>query len=117
MMSNWNYPLDWASYDLGCGTKKRSRCNTGFQDVDGSTVRSNWDVRLPGPAVGSFVPMKREVGGHIAIFAGRDQCVDIESLPTERPLSFRCVCRPARYGFGVLPIVQADAVDIATKLD
>jgi hypothetical protein len=60
----------------------------GYEDTSGALVPSNCGVRLPGAALALLSP-KRGGGGHIAIFAGRDQSVDIESSPAERPLSFR----------------------------
>ena len=75
---------------------------------------SNWGIRLAGPAVGAFAPMKRDGGGHIAIVAGRDQhgnlmclggnqsdAVNIKPFRAKRPVSFRWpkeVPPPARPG-------------------
>lgn len=41
----------------------------------------NWpSVRLAGPAVGAFAPMKRQGGGHITIIVGKDQHGNIMGL-------------------------------------
>jgi uncharacterized protein (TIGR02594 family) len=85
---------------------------------------SNWGIRLAGPAVGAFAPMKRDGGGHIAIVVGRDQhgnlmclggnqsdAVNIKPFPADRPLSFRWpqeAARPASTGFHSLPLVKSD---------
>lgn len=80
-------------------------------------------VRLPGPAVGSFVPMRRIGGGHIAIVVGRDSrgnlvcvggnqrdSVSIASFPLARARSFRwprSAKLPSVYGFKNLPLVSS----------
>jgi len=79
-------------------------------------------VRLPGPAVGAFVPMKRLGGGHIAIIVGRNSSgslmclggnqsnmVSIKSFPLARALSFRwprSAKLPGVYGFKNLPLIR-----------
>lgn len=62
---------------------------SGYEDTSGALVPSKLWRSAFWRSVGPFIPMKRGGGGHIAIFAGRDQSVDIESSPAERPLSFR----------------------------
>ena len=85
---------------------------------------AKWGVRLDGPAVGAFAPMKRDGGGHIAVVVGRDQhgnlmclggnqsdAVNIKPFPVERPLSFRwpqSASPPASVGLPVLPLVRSD---------
>ncbi len=85
---------------------------------------ANWGIKLAGPAVGAFAPMKREGGGHIAIVVGRDQdnrlmllggnqddAVNIKPFPANRPLSFRWpkeAPAPVRTGFKTLPLVPSE---------
>lgn len=85
---------------------------------------SKWGVKLPGPAVGAFAPMKRDGGGHIVVVVGHDQhgnlmclggnqsdAVNIQAFPRERPLSFRWpdgVPLPTATGFESLPLVKSD---------
>jgi uncharacterized protein (TIGR02594 family) len=83
-----------------------------------------WGVKLPGPAVGAFAPMKRDGGGHIAIVVGHDQAgnlmmlggnqsdaVNIQAFLRDRPLSFRWpqgIPLPSATGFESLPLVKSD---------
>jgi uncharacterized protein (TIGR02594 family) len=85
---------------------------------------ANWGQELPGPAVGAFVPMKRNGGGHIAIVVGRDQkgnlmclggnqddAVNIKPFPKGRPLGFRWpkgTPMPPSTGINALPLVSSN---------
>lgn len=83
------------------------------------------NVKLAGPAVGAFMPMRREGGGHITICVGRmkvgrtwylaglggnqSDAVTIAAFPKDRPLAFRWPAsfpEPARQGFDDLPVVD-----------
>lgn len=91
-------------------------------DFNSSTAWPN--VKLSGPARGAFAPMKRNGGGHIIVVMGRtadghlaawggnqSDNVTINSIPKDRPLSFRWpagVALPKRVGFENLPIVKSD---------
>ncbi len=97
--------------------------------------RNEWGVKLAGPAVGAFAPMKRitpegTVAGHIVVVVGRDKsgfllglggnqddAVNIRSVSLARPLSFRWpngVALPTRVRFEELPVLNA-AGEVATK--
>ena len=88
-----------------------------------------WGVKLQGPAVGAFAPMKRitqdgQVAGHIVVIVGRDKsgnllglggnqddAVNIRAIPVARPLSFRWpngVGLPKNAGFDQLPVLKSD---------
>jgi uncharacterized protein (TIGR02594 family) len=90
---------------------------------------NEWGVRLEGPAVGAFAPMKRitpegTIAGHIVVVVGRDKsgfllglggnqddAVNIRSVSPTRPLSFRWpngVDLPKRVGFEELPVLNSD---------
>ncbi len=96
---------------------------------------NEWGVKLEGPAVGAFAPMKRitpegTVAGHIVVVVGRDKsgfllglggnqddAVNIRSVPLARPLSFRWpngVDLPRLVGFEELPVLNADG-QVATR--
>jgi uncharacterized protein (TIGR02594 family) len=80
-------------------------------------------VKLPGVAVGAFMPMKRIGGGHIAVVVGRDRAgrvvclggnqsdaINLRSFPLSRARSFRwprSAKLPHVYGFHNLPIVSS----------
>ncbi|WP_022722862.1 TIGR02594 family protein [Rhodopseudomonas sp. B29] len=82
-------------------------------------------VKLPGPAVGAFAPMKRTGGGHIICIVGRDQHgnvmglggnqgdkVSIAPFPQSRlNQGFwwpKDVPLPLQIGFASLPLVRSD---------
>jgi uncharacterized protein (TIGR02594 family) len=88
---------------------------------------NEWGVKLSGPAVGAFAPMKRttpdgQVAGHIVVIVGRDNAgnflvlggnqddaVNIRSVPLERLLSYRWpngVDLPKLVGFEELPVIR-----------
>jgi uncharacterized protein (TIGR02594 family) len=90
---------------------------------------NDWGVKLQGPAIGAFAPMKRitadgQVAGHIVVVVGRDKAgnllglggnqddaVNIRSVPLARPLSFRwpnTVDMPKLVGFGELPVLNSN---------
>jgi uncharacterized protein (TIGR02594 family) len=92
----------------------------------------NWpSIKLIGPAVGAFAPMKRTGGGHIIMIVGRDQhgnimglggnqsdAVNIEPFPLARlnqgfwwPKS---VPIPKQIGFSSLPVVASNG-RVSTK--
>ncbi len=96
---------------------------------------NEWGVKLEGPAVGAFAPMKRitpegTVAGHIVVVVGRDKsgsllglggnqddAVNIRSVPLARPLSFRWpigVGLPRLVGFEELPVLNSDG-QVATR--
>lgn len=82
------------------------------------------NVKLDGPAVGAFVPMGRDGGGHITTVIGRDtrgrlmclggnqsNMVNIVPFPKDRPLAYRWPLGPtlpAVTGFDNLPVVAAN---------
>src|SRR5262249_27619439 len=89
---------------------------------------NEWGVKLQGPAVGAFAPMKRitpdgQVAGHIVVVVGRDKAgnllglggnqddaVNIRSVPVARPLSFRWpngADLPKLVGIGELPVLNS----------
>lgn len=87
----------------------------------------NWpNVKLQGPAVGAFAPMKRDGGGHIGVIVGRfsngtlallagnqGNAVTIAQIPQSRPLSYRWPIGPSlptKVGFSQLPIVGANGI-------
>jgi len=82
-------------------------------------------VKLTGPAIGAFAPMKRAGGGHITVIVGKDQngnvmglggnqsdAVNIEPFATSRlNQGFwwpKDVLLPAKIGFNSLPIVSSN---------
>jgi uncharacterized protein (TIGR02594 family) len=96
---------------------------------------NEWGVKLSGPAVGAFAPMKRitsdgKIAGHIVVVVGRDKsglllglggnqddAVNIRSVQPARPLSFRWpngVDLPKRVGFDELPVLSSDG-QVAAK--
>jgi uncharacterized protein (TIGR02594 family) len=96
---------------------------------------NEWGVKLAGPAVGAFAPMKRvtsdgQIAGHIVVVVGRDKsgfllglggnqddAVNIRSVPQTRPLSFRWpngVALPKRVGLEALPVLNS-AGEVAAR--
>ena len=96
---------------------------------------NEWGVKLQGPGVGAFAPMKRitsdgEIAGHIVVIVGRDKsgnllglggnqddAVNIRGVPAARPLSFRWpngVDLPKQVGFEELPLLNASG-QVATE--
>lgn len=82
-------------------------------------------VKLSGPAVGAFAPMKRSGGGHIICIVGRDQHGNVMGLGGNQSdkvsiLPFpqsrldqgfwwpKDVSPPAKTGFASLPLVRSD---------
>lgn len=91
--------------------------------LDWDSDRTWPNVRLDGPAVGAFIPMKRKGGGHIACVVGRNAAgnlmalegntgnrVTVGPIARDRPLSYRWPKRaslPTLVGFDKLPLVTS----------